>query len=77
MNRADMLEQLNWHGEDAGTDLNDGLEPNGGKFGWTIEDGRLTAWVQMVADEGEGVDGDYGPVTKRTWQLVPVLEDDE
>lgn len=72
MTREQMIAQLSLHGEDAGSDFNDGVEPNGW-FGWSIEGDRLT--VTFTPDSED--DPDERPTVTREWQLVPVIGDDE
>lgn len=62
---AEFLAALNTHGEEAGSDLNDGDETPGW-FGWSITNDVLTA-TYTPSDEG------IEPVKQTAaWMLVPI-----
>jgi hypothetical protein len=59
-----MLRQLDEHGMDAGSDLNDGDLM--GWFGWRVKDDVLA--VTYEPSEGDGP----GPKQTASWRLIPV-----
>lgn len=63
MTAPEMLTALHWHGVDAGSDFNDGLD-NPGWLGWSIEDDTLTVTYQPMDDNGAA-----GPVQTASWRL--------
>jgi hypothetical protein len=78
MTRKQMIEQLKLHGEDAGSDFNDGIEPNGW-FGWSIEvdkfSGNPLMTVTFTPDSED--DPNERPTVERAWLLVPRVTADE
>lgn len=62
---ADFLAALNTHGEEAGSDLNDGDETPGW-FGWSITNDVLTATYTPSDDDVERVE------QKVSWLLLPI-----
>lgn len=63
LSAEEMLGQIHWHGQDAGSDFNDGMD-NPGWFGWTIDGDVLTATYQPCDDDGAA-----GPVQTFSWRL--------
>ena len=66
MTRDQMLDLLHEHGEDAGSDYNDGDEVEGW-FGWKVNGEILTVKYQPCTDDGRA-----GAAQMASWRLVPV-----
>lgn len=68
MTRDKMLRLLNEHGEDAGSDYNDGDEVHG-RFGWTVtQNGDEAVLTVTYEDQNEGA----GPALSLMWHMVPM-----
>lgn len=73
MTPRELLEQLDFAGADAMSDFNDGLEPDGGWFGWDVgyENGFRVLTVEFQ-DAGERDEYDYPKSYIGKWALVPM-----
>lgn len=68
LTREEALDLLHIKGDLAGSDFNDGLDPHGGFYGWSIdEDEVLTVYCVLMDDSGgEGSEHSYA------WKLVEI-----
>lgn len=70
----ELLELLDSYGADAASDLNDGIEPYGGRFGWKLEyaHGDLVLEVFLLR-HGDDSDEEYedDELTVESWVLTP------
>lgn len=71
MTPADMLKQLNSHGENAGSGYNDSDEVHG-RFGWTVAPIGDTG-ISVLTITYEDQEYDRPPVERR-WILSPIHE---